>query len=123
MSDLRDTETILSGSDTLYQQMVICAAQACEGWATILFEGTLDLLLWPTDRGDFPHGPAYRVNTRVIQRGVWRVALQAELPAGVDQADRDAVIKAETALSASQIPFPTINKVVQCGLFGEVLYR
>jgi hypothetical protein len=123
VSDLRHNETILTGSDSFYQQLVLNAAQACAGWAEIMFEGLEALLLWPRDRGDFPHGPAYRVNTSVVQRGVWRVALQPELPAGVDQGDREAVFRAEVALSAMQVPMSTVNRIVQCGLFGEVLYR
>jgi hypothetical protein len=123
VSDLRHNEAILTGSDSLYQQLVLNAAQACAGWAEIMFEGLEALLLWPRDRQDYPHGPAYRVNTRVVERGIWRVTLQPELPAGVDTATKDAVLKAEVSMSAMKIPFRAVDQVVQCGLFGEVLYR
>jgi hypothetical protein len=123
MSDLRHNETVLTGSDSLYQQMMLDAAQACAGWAEIMCEGLEALLLWPRDRHDFPHGPPYRVTTRVVQRGVWRVTLQPELPAGVDMASRDAMFKAEISMSAREISFRSVDDVVQCGLFGGVLYR
>jgi hypothetical protein len=123
MSDLRHDQDVLVGSDSLYQRLALSAPQACAGWAEIMFEGLEALLLWPRDRGDFPHGPAYRVDTRVVERGIWRVTLQPELPAGVDVATRDAVLRAEISMTGAKIPFRSIDQVVQCGLFGEVLYR
>lgn len=125
MTDVRNEQEILTSSDAFYQKLALGAALGCEHWATPLFDGTLDVLLWPRDRGDFPHGIPYRVNTRVVERGVWRVTLCPEdaLPAGVDVSTRDAVVKAQIALDGLRVPFPAIDQVVQCGLFGEVLYR
>lgn len=122
MSDVRQNETILSGSDSLYQQLLLAAARACEGWAEVMFVGLEALLLWPKDRGDFPHGVPNRVTAQTIERGVWRVTLQAQLPVGVETTTRDAVLRAELALDARQVPLAAVDQVVQAGLFGEVLY-
>jgi hypothetical protein len=123
VSDLRQGETVLAGADSLYQQLVLVAAKACEAWAEIMFDGLEALLLWPKDRGDFPHGVPYRISSQTVRLGAWRVTLQPQLPAGVDLSTRDAMLKAEIALSAKLMPITAVDQVVQCGLFGEVLYR
>lgn len=124
MSELRDERRLLAGSDALYQQLVLASATASESWAKTMVAADFDVLLWPRDRGDFPLGVPYRVTTRVIEMGVWRITLCPEdaLPAGVDRTTRAAVLRAEIALSGTEVPVPAVDQVVQCGLFGEVLY-
>lgn len=124
MTDVRNEQEILTSSDAFYQKLALGAALGCERWATTMFDGTFDVLLWPRSRGDYPHGIPYRVNTRVMEKGVWRVTLCPEdaLPAGVDRSTRDAIVNAQIAHGGLEVPFRAIDQVVQCGLFGEVLY-
>lgn len=112
------------GRDALYQQIVLLSARACS-WAESLFDGTLDVLLWPRERGDFPHGIPYRVTQQKTWLGVCRLTLVPEhdLPAGATVLARNELVKALTASSASAMPLVAVDQVVQCGLFGEVLYR
>lgn len=125
MSDVCKRSVAPSGTDALYQQWVIVAAQACTGWATAQVDGRLDLLLWPHAADAVPGAVPLRVDTAVVQRGVWRVTLcaAAALPPGVDLDTRHAVVRAERTLDGMQTPFLVIDQVVQVGLFGEVLYR
>lgn len=117
---IRDT---LVETDVLYQALVLGAVVACERWAVAQVTDDLSVLLWLRDRGDFPGGTPYQVHTQIVQRGIWRIGLQPQLPAGVDVKTRDAVLRACIADSGQQMPVPAIDQVIQCGLFGEVLYR
>lgn len=110
--------------DSLHQQIVLLSARAC-AWAETMFDGTLSVLLWLRERGDFPHAIPYRVDHRRVELGINRIVLRAEsdMPAGVTVATRDALVDALTASSAAELPLSAVDQVVQCGLFGEVLYR
>jgi hypothetical protein len=110
--------------DGLYQQIVVLSAQGCAHWAHVMADHALGVLLWPRDRGDHRRGIPYRVTQEIVERGVWRVTLcaQEQLPAGVGVATRDAVLRAQIASSAMEMSIGAADQVVQCGLFGEVIY-
>jgi hypothetical protein len=124
MSDLRSAESTAQSDDALYRQIVLRAAGACAHWAVPAFTGHLDLALFPRGRGPIEQQIPYRVGTRVVERGVWRVMLcRADaLPAGASTATRDAMLRAQIALSAAQMGDREVDHIVQCGLFGEVLH-
>lgn len=126
MSDQRTNRLPLdfeTSQDGLYQQIVLLSARACD-WAESMFDGSLNVLLWLRERGDFPDGIPYRVDQRRVERGIWRLTLVADdqLPAGATAAARDEVLKALLASSALQLPLFAVDQVVQCGLFGEVIH-
>jgi hypothetical protein len=121
----KDQRQAGAATDALYQPLALVSVQACAGWAHTQIVDTLDVLLWPRDRGDFPQGPPYRVTSRIVERGIWRITLCAieGMPEGVDFATREAIVKASIAHDAMLVPSKSVDKIVQCGLFGEVLYR
>lgn len=110
----------------IHQQIALHAADACRDWAYPEVTSRLDVLLWPRDRGpvDAQEAP-YRVTEPKVRMGIWRITLCAEqqLPAGVDVTTRDAVLRAQVAGSGLDMPMAAVDQVVQCGLFGEVIYR
>lgn len=115
----------MSADDVLYQRIVYRALSACEGWAWTELDPGLDLLLRPRERGpaELQQVP-YRVTQKVVERGVWRVTLCPAdlLPAGAALATREQVLRAQIARSVGQLGAAAVDQVVQCGLFGEVLY-
>jgi hypothetical protein len=111
--------------DALHQQMVVNVLAACERWARCTVDVNLNVLIWPRDRGPIDQQEMpMRVTQQTIERGIWRLVLcpASELPAGASLAARNEALKAQWAGSAMQTPHFAIDEVVQCGLFGEVLY-
>lgn len=111
--------------DALYQQLVLLSAHGAQRWAHIEVSSELEVFLWPRDRG--PAGPravARRVTQRTAEKGVWKITLcqEDDLPAGVPLATRDALLRALISRSVLQVDGNVADQVVQCGLFGEVLY-
>lgn len=125
MSDLHLVAASEMSDDTIYQQIVVCSPGACRPWAVLVATSRLDMLLYPRDRGPIEQQQPYLVTQRVVEKGIWRIALcpQGGLPAGVPLSTRDSVVKAQIARTATVMSFPAMDHVVQCGLFGEVLYR
>ncbi len=125
MSDLHLAAAAEMSDDAIYQQIVVAAAAACRGWAVTAATSELDIRLYPADWGPDGAQHAYLVTQRVVEKGVWRITLcpEAELPAWVPLSTRDSIVKAQIARSALHIPLPAMDHIVQCGLFGEVLYR
>jgi hypothetical protein len=111
--------------DGMLQWIVMASALACAGWAVVVATAELDMLLYPHDRGAIEDQKPYRLNQRVVEKGTWRIllCLETALPAGVLPATRDSLIKAQIARSAIILPLAAMDHIVQCGLFGEVLYR
>lgn len=127
MSDLnRPAAVVEQSADALYQQLVLLSAHGVRRWAHIQVTAQLDVLLWPRDRCPAQRqGVPYQVTQRTVERGVWKITLCRDdaLPAGVTRAARDAVLRAQISHSVMQVDGTVADQVVQCGLFGEVLYR
>jgi hypothetical protein len=121
MNDLRP---MIAADDMIYQQIVLAANPACQRWAIVRADPQLDMLLYPRDRGPVKNQQPYRVDQRVVEKGIWRVTLcpETSLPAGVERATRDALVQAQIAGTVTGVPFRAMDQVIQCGLFGEVLY-
>jgi len=112
--------------DALYQQLVLLSAYGAQRWAHIEVSAELEVFLWPRDRGPMEHQKAaYRVTQRTAERGVWKITLcrEEDLPAGVDAATRAALVRAQISRSVMLVDSDVADHTVQCGLFGEVLYR
>jgi hypothetical protein len=119
--------TVEQSTDALYQQLALLGAYGAGRWAHVQVSAMLNvLLLWPRDRGPVEHQEVpYRVTQRTAERGVWKVTLcrEVDLPAGVPLSTRDAVLRAQISRSVMHVDGNVADQVVQCGLFGEVLYR
>jgi hypothetical protein len=83
------------------------------------------MLLYPRDRGPVERQRPYTVTAHVAEVGIWRIALCPRdfLPAGVPVTTRDSVIRMLTARSTTDMSAAAMDHVIQCGLFGEVIYR
>jgi hypothetical protein len=111
--------------DALYQQLVLLSAYGAQRWAHVEVSGQMEVFLWPRDRGPVQRQEvAYRVTQRTAEKGVWKVTLCRDdnLPAGVPSSTRDTVLRAQISRSVMQVDGTVADHVVQCGLFGEVLY-
>jgi hypothetical protein len=125
MTELRASESTTNADDAVHQQIAYLAALGCQRWAYTELTAALDLQLWPRDRGAAAEQQApYRVTLRVVQRGVWRVVLcpADTLPAGVSPAVRAEVERVQISGDVTQLTAYAADQIVQCGLFGEVLY-
>ncbi len=124
MSDLDQLATAALPDDAIHRQIVVMALVACRRWAIPHVTARLDVLLYPRDRGPVDRQRPYLVQERTVEQGIWKILLcpLADLPAGVPQSSRDDVLKAQIARNALKLPLPAVDHVIQCGLFGEVLY-
>lgn len=125
MSDLGLIASPEMFDDAMYQQIVVASAAACTSWAVVVATPQLDMLLYPRDRGPIEGQQPYTVNQRTVEKGIWRITLCPEtaLPAGVPLRTRDGVVQGQIARTATAMSFAAMDHVVQCGLFGEVLYQ
>lgn len=113
-------------TDALSQQLVLLGAHGAGRWAYVQVSAMLNVLLWPRDRGPVERQEVpYRVTQRTAEKGVWKVTLcrEDDLPTGVPLSTRDAVLRAQISRSVMHVDGNVADQVVQCGLFGEVLYR
>jgi len=125
MSDARIFAPAEMSDEAILQQIVIAAAGACRRWAVPVTTETLEVRLYPRDRGPVEGQQPYTVTQQVVERGIWRITLcpLADLPAGVPMETRNNVIRAQIARTATVLLAAAVDHVVQCGLFGEVFYR
>jgi hypothetical protein len=124
MSDVQVVKPAVTSADAILRQIFESALDACRHWAAGIMTGQLGMLLYPQDRGPIAGQRPYAINRRTVEKGIWRITLCPEtaLPPGVPLSTRDNIIQTQIACATIAMSPAAVDHVIQCGLFGEVIY-